>query len=91
MCGLAELLHNMGAQVSGSDINTNPNTERLVQLGVKVFKGHKAENVGDIDVLVFSSAVHATNPEVVEARRRKIPLIPRAEALAEIMRLYLVV
>jgi UDP-N-acetylmuramate--alanine ligase len=87
MCGLAELLHNMGAQVSGSDISLNANTERLTQLGVKVFKGHRAENVGDIDVLVFSSAVQATNPEVLEARRRKIPLIPRAEALAEIMRL----
>lgn len=87
MCGLAELLHNMGAQVSGSDLNSNANTERLVQLGVNVFKGHKAENVGEVDVLVFSSAVQASNPEVLEARRRKIPLIPRAEALAEIMRL----
>lgn len=87
MCGLAELLHNMGAQVSGSDLSENANTEHLKQIGVKVFRGHLAENVGAVDVVVFSSAVKDTNPEIQEARAKKIPLIPRAEALAEIMRL----
>lgn len=87
MCGLAELLHNIGAQVSGSDLSENANTLRLKKLGVRVFQGHSAENVGDADVVVYSSAVSFENPELVEARAKKIPLIPRAEALAEIMRL----
>lgn len=87
MCGLAELLHNMGAQVSGSDISDNANTERLKELGVKVYKGHAAGNVGDADVVVYSSAIQYGNPEVSEARIKQVPLIPRAEALAEIMRL----
>ncbi|MCE3010857.1 MAG: UDP-N-acetylmuramate--L-alanine ligase [Proteobacteria bacterium] len=87
MCGLAELLHNMGAQVSGSDLNSNANTERLAQLGVKIFKGHSESHLQDADVLVYSSAVQTNNPEVMAARKRKIPMIPRAEALAEIMRL----
>lgn len=87
MCGLAELLHNIGAQVSGSDLSENANTERLKELGVKVFKGHKAEQIGDADVVVYSSAVQNSNPEISEARARMVPLIPRAEALAEIMRL----
>lgn len=87
MCGLAELLHNIGAQVSGSDLSENANTERLKELGVKIYKGHQAENVGDADVVVYSSAVRFGNPEIAEARAKQIPLIPRAEALAEIMRL----
>lgn len=87
MCGLAELLHNIGAGVTGSDISENTNTERLKELGVKVFKGHTASNVGDADVVVYSSAIQYGNPEISEARARQIPLIPRAEALAEIMRL----
>lgn len=87
MCGLAELLHNMGAQVSGSDISENANTERLKDLGVKVYKGHAAGQVGDANVVVYSSAIQYSNPEISEARMRQIPLIPRAEALAEIMRL----
>jgi UDP-N-acetylmuramate--alanine ligase len=87
MCGLAELLHNIGAQVTGSDISENTNTERLKEMGVKVFKGHVASNVGDADVVVYSSAIQYGNPEIAEARIRHIPLIPRAEALAEIMRL----
>jgi UDP-N-acetylmuramate--alanine ligase len=87
MCGLAELLHNMGAKVSGSDLAENANTDRLKELGIKVIKGHKSENVIDVDVVVYSSAVHAQNPEMLAARGQKIPLIPRAEALAEIMRL----
>lgn len=87
MCGLAELLHNMGAEVSGSDLGENANTERLKSLGVKVMKGHAAENLGNVDVVVYSSAVAMDNPEVQAARARGIPLIPRAEALAEMMRL----
>lgn len=87
MCGLAELLHNIGAKVSGSDISENANTERLKEMGVKIFKGHFASNVGDADVVVYSSAIQLGNPEISEARARHIPLIPRAEALAEIMRL----
>ena len=87
MCGLAELLHNMGATVSGSDLSENANTEHLKKIGITVYRGHLAENVGNADVVVISSAVKDTNPEVQEARAKKIPLIARAEALAEIMRL----
>lgn len=87
MCGLAELLHNIGAQVTGSDLAENTNTDRLRSLGVKIFKGHERANVGEADVVVYSSAVQESNPEVAEARARRIPLIQRAEALAEIMRL----
>jgi UDP-N-acetylmuramate--alanine ligase len=87
MCGLAELLHTMGAVVSGSDQAENANTTRLKELGVKIFKGHAAANIGDADVVVYSSAIQYSNPEIAETRARQIPLIPRAEALAEIMRL----
>lgn len=87
MCGLAELLHNMGATVTGSDRSENANTERLQNLGVKVYSQHLANQVGDVDVVVYSSAIPASNPEYLEAQRRGIPIIPRAEALAEIMRL----
>ena len=87
MCGLAELLHNSGSFVTGSDASENANTERLKNLGVKVYKGHQAENIVDVDVVVYSSAIPFTNPEIREAKARSIPLIPRAEALAEIMRI----
>lgn len=87
MCGLAELLHNIGAKVSGSDMSENANTERLRSLGVQVFKGHSAENLRDADVVVFSSAISSNNPEIQAARAKQIPIIPRAEALAEMMRL----
>lgn len=87
MCGLAELLHNIGARVTGSDAGENANTERLKDLGVIVHKGHDAAFVGDAQVVVYSSAIAPTNPEMVQARTQQIPLIPRAEALAEIMRL----
>ncbi len=87
MCGLAELLRNMGGQVSGSDLSENANTARLKAMGVAVTIGHAAENVADAEVVVYSSAVRPDNPEFREARSRKIPLIPRAEALAEMMRL----
>ncbi len=87
MCGLAELLKNMGGHVSGSDLSENAQVQRLRTLGITVQIGHAPENVSDAEVVVYSSAVKPDNPEFREARRLKIPLIPRAEALAEIMRL----
>ena len=87
MCGLAELLRTMGCQVSGSDLSDNPQIERLRSLGVLVYIGHRPENVHETEVVVYSSAVKTDNPEFREARKLKIPLIPRAEALAELMRL----
>jgi UDP-N-acetylmuramate--alanine ligase len=87
MCGLAELLHNQGYRVSGSDLRAAATVERLRGLGIDVKVGHDAAQLGDADVVVYSSAVRPTNPELVEAERRKIPVIPRAEMLAEVMRL----
>ncbi len=87
MCGLAELLHNMGAVVSGSDLSENSQTLRLKKIGIQIFIGHKSEQVGDCDVVVYSSAINSANPEIAAARAKKIPLIPRAEALSEMMRL----
>ena len=87
MSGIAELLANLGYAVSGSDMKTSDVTRRLESLGVRVFEGHDASHVGDADVVVVSSAVRATNAEVVEARHRHVPVIPRAEMLAELMRL----
>ncbi|MES2965937.1 MAG: Mur ligase domain-containing protein [Bdellovibrionota bacterium] len=87
MCGLAELLRNMGGRVSGSDLSENAQTKRLREMGIDVKIGHAPEHVRDAEVVVYSSAVRQENPEFKEARRMKIPLIPRAEALAEIMRL----
>jgi len=87
MSGIAELLANLGYVVSGSDQRRSPLTDRLETLGVHVAIGHGAEHVGGADVVVVTSAVNARNPEVAEAVRRKIPVIPRAEMLAELMRL----
>jgi UDP-N-acetylmuramate--alanine ligase len=87
MSGIAEVLVNLGYSVSGSDLVTGPVTERLAELGARVFHGHRAEQVHGADAVVVSSAVGEDNPEVVEARRRRIPVIPRAEMLAELMRL----
>lgn len=88
MSGIAELLANLGYSVSGSDAKASAVTGRLRDhCGVVVFEGHAASNVGDADVVVVSSAVKATNPEVTEARERGIPVIPRAEMLGELMRL----
>src|SRR6187401_1813967 len=87
MSGIAELLANLGYAVSGSDAKRSPITERLASLGIRIDAGHRAAHVGDADVVVISSAVHGTNAEVVEAARRQIPVIPRAEMLAELMRL----
>ncbi len=87
MCGIAEVLANLRYQVSGSDLLANEATRRLKRLGVKVARGHRADNIANADVVVVSSAVRSENPEIVEARRRKIPVIPRAEMLAELMRM----
>ncbi len=87
MSGIAEVLLSLGYAVSGSDLKPSPVTERLRNLGAKVFDGHRAEQVEGAHVVVISSAVRADNPEVLEAHRLKIPVIPRAEMLAELMRL----
>ena len=87
MSGIAELLANLGYAVSGSDARRSAVTARLESLGVTVQAGHAAANVGEADVVVYSSAVRPDNPEVAEAVRRRIPVIPRAEMLAELMRL----
>jgi UDP-N-acetylmuramate--alanine ligase len=87
MSGIAELLANLGYDVSGSDAKTSDMTDRLARLGVRIVRGHDASNLGAADVVVTSSAIQAGNVEVEEARRRQIPVIPRAEMLAELMRL----
>jgi UDP-N-acetylmuramate--alanine ligase len=87
MSGIAEVLLNLGYRVSGSDMRQTDITERLDSLGASVYYGHSRENVKDIDVVVVSSAVGAENPEIVEAHEKNIPVIPRAEMLAELMRL----
>src|SRR3982751_2575183 len=87
MSGIAEVLLNLGYQISGSDVKLSPITERLSGMGATVFEGHAAANVGGARALVVSSAVDELNPEVQEARRLGIPVIPRGELLAELMRL----
>ena len=86
MSGIAEVLCNLGYTVSGSDLADNATTRRLAALGIRVFTGHAAENVCDADAVVVSTAVKADNPEVQAARLRKLPLVPRAQMLAELMR-----
>ncbi len=87
MSGIAEVLLTLGYSVSGSDTRPSTITERLQDLGATVFESHKAENVQGAHVVVISSAVKADNPEVIEAHKQKVPVIPRAEMLAELMRL----
>ncbi len=86
MCGIAEVLMNQGYRVSGSDLSESATTKRLSDLGAQIFFGHLKEHVEDADVVVVSSAIDEDNPEVSEARARRIPVVPRAEMLAEIMR-----
>jgi UDP-N-acetylmuramate--alanine ligase len=86
MGGIAEVLLNLGYQVQGSDLKANAVTDRLARLGAKILIGHDAENVGDADVLVVSTAVHADNPEVLEAHARRLPVVQRAQMLGELMR-----
>ena len=87
MSGIAEVLLNLGYKISGSDLKTSAVTQRLASLGATIRDGHAAANVAGADVVVTSSAVSMDNPEVAEARRLHIPVIPRAEMLAELMRL----
>jgi UDP-N-acetylmuramate--alanine ligase len=87
MSGIAEILHNLGYQVQGSDLADNANVRRLVGLGIAVHIGHRAENLGAAQVIVISSAVKRDNPEVLAARARLIPVVRRAEMLGELMRL----
>jgi len=87
MCGIAEILWNLGYEVTGSDIRSSESTDRLEKLGIEIFLEHKKENVNDADVLVISSAVKDSNPEVIFAKENKVPVIRRAEMLGELMRM----
>ena len=87
MSGIAEVLHNLGYTVQGSDIADSANVKRLRNLGIEINVGHRAENLGDAIACVISSAVKPDNPEVVAARRARVPVVRRAEMLAELMRL----
>jgi UDP-N-acetylmuramate--alanine ligase len=86
MCGIAEVLLNLGYEVSGSDLKRSAVTDRLESFGAEIFIGHSAENAEQADVLVVSSAINTSNPEVASALERRIPVVPRAEMLAELMR-----
>ena len=86
MSGIAEVLHNLGYQISGSDLGNNAMTRHLAGLGIRIDHDHKSVNVQDCDALVISSAVKQDNPEVVAAHEHRIPVVPRAEMLAELMR-----
>src|SRR3984893_2718184 len=87
MSGIAEVLLNLGYRVSGSDLKSSSVTQRLAGLGAAVFEGHRAENISGAEVVVTSSAIAAENPEVLEAHKLHVPVIQRAEMLAELMRL----
>jgi len=87
MSGIAELLLNLGYKVSGSDMNLSDITQRLKSLGGTIFEGHSASQIAGADVIVVSSAIHSDNPEILAARQASTPVIPRAEMLAELMRL----
>jgi len=87
MCGIAEVLANMGYRVSGSDMNDTEITRHLAQIGCTVTQGHRADHLGEADVVVVSSAIKGYNPEIEAARARQIPVIPRAEMLGELMRM----
>ena len=87
MSGIAEVLVNLGYHISGSDVQPSETTARLQKIGAQVVIGHAAENIGNADVVVTSTAVKADNPEVREAHRKNIPVIPRAEMLAELLKM----
>ncbi|MEI5677967.1 MULTISPECIES: UDP-N-acetylmuramate--L-alanine ligase [unclassified Mesorhizobium] len=86
MSGIAEVLHNLGYKVQGSDQSESANVQRLRDKGIECFVGHKAENLGDAEVVVVSTAIKKTNPELVAAREKLLPIVRRAEMLAELMR-----
>src|SRR5204863_5695521 len=87
MSGIAEVLHNLGYRVQGSDLADSANTRRLTAMGIPVAISHRAENLAGAEVVVVSSAVKPDNPEIVAARTRRLPVVRRAEMLAELMRL----
>ena len=87
MSGIAEILHNLGYTVSGSDLSDSATSRRLAELGIRVFVGHAAENIQGAQAVVTSTAVKGDNPEVIAARARRVPVVPRAVMLAELMRL----
>jgi UDP-N-acetylmuramate--alanine ligase len=87
MSGIAEVLLNLGYQISGSDLRNSAVTDRLASLGASIREGHGSANIAGADVVVTSSAISVDNPEVAEARRQHVPVIQRAEMLAELMRL----
>lgn len=87
MCGIAEMLKNLGFKITGSDLETGDNTERLEKLGIKIYRGHSKSHILDPDVVIYSSAVPENNPEILEARRRNIPVIKRADMLGELIRM----
>ena len=87
MSGIAEVLHNLGYVISGSDLSDSATLQRLASMGIKTFVGHAAENLATVDAVVTSTAVQADNPEVLAARGKRIPVVPRALMLAELMRL----
>ncbi len=86
MGGIAEVLVNEGYQISGSDIAVNSVTERLQRLGAKIIIGHQAQSVEQVDVVVVSTAINQQNPEIIAAKELRIPIVRRAEMLAELMR-----
>ena len=86
MSGIAELMIDLGYIIQGSDINLNPNIERLIKRGIKFFKGHNKKNIDKVSVVVFSSAIKKNNPELIECKKHSIPVISRADMLAELMR-----
>lgn len=87
MSGIAEVLHNMGFGITGSDVSDGANVERLRTAGIKIYIGHRAENIDGADVIVYSSAVKEDNPELIKAREEYLPVIQRGEMLAELMRM----
>ena len=88
MSGIAEILHEMGYQVQGSDLGDNANVVRLREKGINIAIGQTAENIAEASILVISTAIRPDNPEVMEARRRFLPVVHRSETLGELMRLH---
>ena len=86
MSGIAEVLINLGYKVTGSDLIENQNVSRLKKLGINIFIGHKKENIEDAAMVVISSAINQENEEILEAKKRRLPIVKRAEMLAELMR-----
>ncbi len=87
MSGIAEIMYNLGYKIQGSDLNMNNNTQRLESMGIKIFIGHDADNIHNVSYVVVSTAIADNNPEIISAKKKKIPVIKRSEMLAELMRL----